>query len=62
MRVMVVFVVALWAGRAVGQQSGNIAYFELLHIKAGMEHQFEATLKRHWEWHTQRGETWSYFV
>ena len=61
-RVMVVFVVALWTGRAVAQQSGDIAYFELLHIKPGMEAQFEATLKRHWEWHTKRGETWSYSV
>src|SRR5215468_10598927 len=52
----------LLAGTAVAQQPAPVAYFELTAIKPGMEAQFEATLKRHWAWHTAQGETWSYFV
>jgi len=44
------------------QQKGDIAYLEIVHVKPGTEEQFEATLKRHWGWHTKMGEQWSYLV
>jgi len=51
-----------WPRTAVAQQPAPVAYFELTAIKPGMEAQFEATLKRHWAWHTAQGEKSSYFV
>lgn len=46
----------------MAQQSTEVAYFETVQVKPGTEAQFEATLKRHWDWHKKQGERWTYFV
>ena len=45
-----------------GQNAADIAFIERVRVKADHEEQFEATLKRHWAWHTKQGEKWTYVV
>jgi len=52
----------LFASSACAQSAAEIAFIEQVYVKAGHEQQFEATLKRHWGWHTKQGEKWTYFV
>lgn len=40
----------------------EVADIEVVNIKPGMTEQFEATQKRHWEWHKRQGDKWSWFV
>jgi hypothetical protein len=54
---LLVFASSAWA-----QSAADIAFIELVRVKADHEEQFEATLKRHWGWHTKQGEKWTYFV
>ena len=44
------------------QQTADVAYIEMVHVKPGNSEKFETTLKRHWGWHEKQGETWSYLV
>ena len=50
------------AASAGAQQTGDVAYIEMVRLKPGSEQQFETTLKRHWRWHGKMGEKWTYFV
>jgi len=56
------FVLLFLASLAWAQNAGDIAYIEQVRVKANNEEQFDATLKRHWGWHTKQGEKWTYFV
>jgi hypothetical protein len=47
---------------AVAQVPGEIAYLHLNRVKPGMTTQYEATRKRHWQWHKRLGDSWSYHV
>ena len=47
---------------AASQTPEEIAYLHLNRVKPGMTTQYEATRKRHWQWHKRLGDTWSYHV
>jgi len=59
----VVGAICLLAVTIAGAQiPGEIAYLHLNRVKPGMATQYEATRKRHWQWHKRLGDSWSYHV
>lgn len=54
---------ALLAAPAAAQEEpGNIAMIVMFGAKPGMEKQLEAGLKKHWEWHQQQNDSWSWYL
>jgi hypothetical protein len=52
----------LFTAPLICQQKRDITYVETVRLKPDTKLQFEATLKRHWDWHKKQGESWSYYV
>jgi hypothetical protein len=58
----IVILICCFAPSGRTQQTADVAYIEMVHVKPGNSEKFETTLKRHWGWHEKQGETWSYLV